>query len=149
VLEARDALGTEALAGGTDAAARHWDPASGGIPNFDPHVQTRSGEWLWVNVSTIVFDPGRVRVSVCRSPSALLKHTTATSASTASCGKGTRFVVALRVASGSATNDPCVPVRRMDIPATAEPAVNRLRGVETGSVPFHERAAFLESREPT
>ena len=61
VLRAQDALGTEALAGGTDAAARHWDPASGGIPNFDLHVRKQSGEQLWVNVSTIVFDNQRTR----------------------------------------------------------------------------------------
>jgi PAS domain S-box-containing protein len=61
VLQARDALGTEALAGGTDAAARQWDPGNGGIPDFDLHVRTQSGEQLWVNVSTIVFDNPRTR----------------------------------------------------------------------------------------
>jgi len=60
VLEARDALGTEALAGGLDATARHWDRSSGGIANFDLDVKTRSGERLWVNVSTIVFDNQRI-----------------------------------------------------------------------------------------
>ena len=35
VLEARDTLGTSALAGGHEAATRHWDGTSGGIPNFD------------------------------------------------------------------------------------------------------------------
>ncbi len=58
VLQAEDALGTEALAGGSDAAARQWDPESG-IPNFDLHVRTRAGDRLWVNVSTIVFDNRR------------------------------------------------------------------------------------------
>jgi PAS domain S-box-containing protein len=59
VLPAEDVLGTEALAGGADAAARHWDPAKGGIPNFDLHVRTRAGQPLRVNVSTIVFDNPR------------------------------------------------------------------------------------------
>jgi PAS domain S-box-containing protein len=59
VFEARDALGTEALAGGLEAAARHWDGKSGGIPNFDLEVRARSGGRIWVNVSTIVFDNRR------------------------------------------------------------------------------------------
>lgn len=61
VLDARDALGTEALAGGLEAATRRWDAASRGIPNFDLEVRTRSGERLWLNVSTIVFDNRRTR----------------------------------------------------------------------------------------
>jgi PAS domain S-box-containing protein len=59
VLEARDALGTRALAGGADVATRRRDGASGGIPNFDLEVRTRSGGRIWVNVSTIVFDNSR------------------------------------------------------------------------------------------
>ncbi|HEU4630999.1 MAG TPA: LuxR C-terminal-related transcriptional regulator [Gemmatimonadaceae bacterium] len=59
VLDARDALGTEALAGGFEAATRHWNGASGGIPNFDLEVRARSGHRIWVNVSTIVFDNRR------------------------------------------------------------------------------------------
>jgi len=59
VFEARDVLGTEALARGRDAASRHWEGASGGIPSFDLEVNTRSGERLWVNVSTVVFDNER------------------------------------------------------------------------------------------
>jgi PAS domain S-box-containing protein len=59
VLEARDALGTQALAGGLEAATRRWDRASGGIANFDLDVRTRSGERIWVSVSTIVFDNER------------------------------------------------------------------------------------------
>ena len=59
VLQAEDVLGTEPLVGGTDAASRHWDPANGGIPNFDLHVRTRAGKRLQVNVSTIVFDNAR------------------------------------------------------------------------------------------
>jgi len=61
VLKAVDVLGTEALAGGTDAAARHWDGENGGIPNFDLHVRTRDGKPIHVNVSTIVFDNSRTR----------------------------------------------------------------------------------------
>ncbi|HJP60280.1 MAG TPA: PAS domain S-box protein [Gemmatimonadaceae bacterium] len=59
VLHGRDGLGTDALAGGLEAATRHWDGASGGIPNFDLDVRLRSGKRLWVNVSTIVFDNHR------------------------------------------------------------------------------------------
>jgi PAS domain S-box-containing protein len=61
VLEARDRLGTDALAGGADAAARQWDADLGGIPAFDLQVQTRHGARLWINVSTIVFDNHRTR----------------------------------------------------------------------------------------
>jgi PAS domain S-box-containing protein len=59
VLGARDALDTDALAGGSEAATRHWGEASSGIPNFDLEVRTRSGDRIWVNVSTIVFDNRR------------------------------------------------------------------------------------------
>jgi PAS domain S-box-containing protein len=59
VLQAQDALGTAALAGGPGAATRHWDASSRGIENFDLEVRTRSGDRLWVNVSTIVFDNPR------------------------------------------------------------------------------------------
>ena len=59
VLGARDALGTDALAGGFEAATRQWGEVSGGPPNFDLEVRTRSGARLWVNVSTIVFDNRR------------------------------------------------------------------------------------------
>ncbi len=59
VLEARDALGTDALAGGHEAMTRRWDATSGGVPNFDMQVRTRSGGRIWVNVSTIVFDNRR------------------------------------------------------------------------------------------
>jgi PAS domain S-box-containing protein len=60
VLEARDTLGTEALAGGAEAATRRWDGRkSSGIANFDLEVQTRSRGRIWVNVSTIVFDNRR------------------------------------------------------------------------------------------
>jgi PAS domain S-box-containing protein len=59
VLGARDALDTDALAGGLEAASRHWGEGSSGIPNFDLEVGTRSGDRIWVNVSTIVFDNQR------------------------------------------------------------------------------------------
>jgi len=59
VLAARDALGTDALAGGLEAATRRWDGRPGGIANFDLEVRARSGERIWVNVSTIVVDNPR------------------------------------------------------------------------------------------
>jgi len=58
VLDARDALGTNALAGGLGAPTRHWD-AQAGIANFDLEVSTRAGTRIWINVSTIVFDNPR------------------------------------------------------------------------------------------
>jgi len=61
VFDARDSLGTEALAGGLEAATRQWDGSGGGIPNFDLEVRTRSGDRIWINVSTIVFDNPRTR----------------------------------------------------------------------------------------
>jgi PAS domain S-box-containing protein len=59
LLQARDALGTDALSGGMEAATPRWDGAEGGIPHFDREVRTRGGEHVWVNVSTIVFDNRR------------------------------------------------------------------------------------------
>lgn len=59
VFEARDTLGTEALAGGLETATRRWDGKSGGIANFDLEVQAKSQGRIWVNVSTIVFDNRR------------------------------------------------------------------------------------------
>jgi PAS domain S-box-containing protein len=59
VLEARDALGTRALAGGFDAPTRHTNGTSRGIGNFDLQVRMRDGCRIWVNVSTIVFDNHR------------------------------------------------------------------------------------------
>ena len=59
VFDAYDALGTEPLAGGLEAASRHWPDAAGGIPSFDLDVRVRSGARLWINVSTIVFDNTR------------------------------------------------------------------------------------------
>jgi PAS domain S-box-containing protein len=60
VLEARDALGTRALAGGFDAPTRHTNGASRGIGNFDLQVRMRDGRRIWVNVSTIIFDNHRM-----------------------------------------------------------------------------------------
>lgn len=59
VFEARDGLGTDALGGGLEAATRRWDGGSGGIANFDLEVRLQSGDRMWVNVSTIVFDNRR------------------------------------------------------------------------------------------
>ena len=61
VLRARDALGTDALAGGLDAATRRWRPGGSAIPSFDLEVYAADGRRLWVNVSTIVFDDTRTR----------------------------------------------------------------------------------------
>jgi hypothetical protein len=44
VLGARDALGTDALAGGLEAATRRWDGRSRGITSFALEVRTRSRE---------------------------------------------------------------------------------------------------------
>jgi PAS domain S-box-containing protein len=59
VFDAYDALGTEPLAGGLEAASRQRLEAPGGIPSFDLDVRVRSGGRLWINVSTIVFDNQR------------------------------------------------------------------------------------------
>jgi PAS domain S-box-containing protein len=59
VLKARDAMGTPALAGGSEAITRNWKETTGGVKNFDLEVQTRSGKRIWVNVSTIVFNNPR------------------------------------------------------------------------------------------
>jgi PAS domain S-box-containing protein len=59
VLSARDALGTKALAGGVDAAARRWDGTAEVIPNFDLEILVPSRGPTWVNVSTVVFDNTR------------------------------------------------------------------------------------------
>ena len=59
VLEAQDALGTRALAGGFDAPTRPHNGTPPGIANFDLEVRVRAGSRIWVNVSTIVFDNHR------------------------------------------------------------------------------------------
>ena len=53
-LEARDALNTPVLAGGSESIARRDGDDDGATPNFDLQVRTRSGARLWVSVSTIV-----------------------------------------------------------------------------------------------
>ena len=59
LLQARDTLGTPPFAGGEEAAARRWDDATGSMPNFDLRVRTRDNRWIWVNVSTIIFENHR------------------------------------------------------------------------------------------
>ena len=57
LLDGLGALGTKVCSGGCSVqrcAAQHAD-----IPDFDLQVRTRSGERLWVNVSTIVFEERR------------------------------------------------------------------------------------------
>jgi PAS domain S-box-containing protein len=61
VLKARDTMGTRALAGGIDACTRSSELDQRCAPNFDLEVETRSGERLWVNVSTISFDNPRTQ----------------------------------------------------------------------------------------
>ena len=58
VLEARDALGTAALAGGSDAATRP-SGAREELATFDLEVVAPNAGRLWINVSTIVFDNPR------------------------------------------------------------------------------------------
>ncbi len=59
VLDARDDLGTAALAGGQSTAARPSKGTGRGIPHFDLEVRAHSGERIWINVSTIVYDDSR------------------------------------------------------------------------------------------
>lgn len=60
ILDARDDLGTRALAGGDGTATRpSRHPAGKGIPHFDLEVRSRSGDRIWINVSTIVYDDPR------------------------------------------------------------------------------------------
>lgn len=55
VFDAHDDLGTNALAGGGDAATRHWDGVSPGVPVFDLQLRTQSGSLIWVRISTIMY----------------------------------------------------------------------------------------------
>ena len=59
VFEARDALGTNALSGGMEAATRHVSGPERNIPHFDLEVRTKIGDRIWINVSTVVFDNHR------------------------------------------------------------------------------------------
>ena len=70
VLDAYDGLGTEPLAGGSQASVRQWDNTDGGIPNFDLDVRTASGSRIWINVSTIIFDNRRTRPPAVCAPRA-------------------------------------------------------------------------------
>ena len=60
LLDARDDLGTQALAGGPAAATRRPGALRGVIPNFDLDVRIASGERIWINVSTIEFNNPRL-----------------------------------------------------------------------------------------
>jgi PAS domain S-box-containing protein len=59
VLQARDTLGTAALAGGAEGAARRADAVHEGTPDFDLQVCTADGRRIWINVSTLDFDNPR------------------------------------------------------------------------------------------
>jgi len=63
VLDGHDALGTQVYIGGCSVhlcAVQRQE-----IPDFDLEVKTRSGQRLWVNVSTLVFDePRRSRLLI-------------------------------------------------------------------------------------
>jgi PAS domain S-box-containing protein len=59
VTEARDTVGTRALAVGSDSATRGTDEPTAGTPNFDLEIRTKSLGRIWVNISTIVFDNRR------------------------------------------------------------------------------------------
>lgn len=59
VLEARDALGTPALAGGSSSATRPSNGAVEEIATFDLEVLGQGRGRIWINVSTIVFDNPR------------------------------------------------------------------------------------------
>jgi PAS domain S-box-containing protein len=59
VFDAFDSLGTEPLVGGAETAVRAPRKSRALIPHFDLDVRTRTGERLWINVSTIVFDNRR------------------------------------------------------------------------------------------
>jgi PAS domain S-box-containing protein len=54
VLDGRDALGTQACTG--KCSVHQCAADKPGVPDFDLEVNTRSGDRLWVNVSTLVFE---------------------------------------------------------------------------------------------
>ena len=58
VTEARELSGTRPPGKGSDSATRE-DGLSGGVPDFDLEVRTKSQGRIWVNISTIVFDNQR------------------------------------------------------------------------------------------
>lgn len=57
VLDGHGALGTQVCIG--DCSVQQCAAKKLGIPDFDLEVKTRSGERLWVNVSTLVFEEPR------------------------------------------------------------------------------------------
>jgi PAS domain S-box-containing protein len=57
VLDGHGALGTQVCVG--DCSVQQCAAQKLGIPDFDLEVKTRSGERLWVNVSTLVFEEPR------------------------------------------------------------------------------------------
>src|SRR5579872_3055103 len=57
VLEGHGALGTQVCIG--DCSVQQCATQKVDIPDFDLEVKTRSGERLWVNVSTLVFEEPR------------------------------------------------------------------------------------------
>ena len=57
VLDGHGALGTEICTG--DCSVQQCAAQKMGIPDFDLEVKTRSGERLWVNLSTLVFEEPR------------------------------------------------------------------------------------------
>jgi PAS domain S-box-containing protein len=59
LLAARDAMGTPALAGGSEASTRNWNGLADGIPNFELEIETRNAVRIWVDVTTIVYDNTR------------------------------------------------------------------------------------------
>lgn len=59
VLQARDGLGTPALAHGSDATVRRIGEARVPIRDFDIEVCTRDGRRIWLNVSTIIVERER------------------------------------------------------------------------------------------
>jgi PAS domain S-box-containing protein len=63
VLDGHDALGTQVCTG--NCSVQRCAAQNLKIPDFDLEVKTRSGERLWVNVSTLMFDePRRNRLLV-------------------------------------------------------------------------------------
>ncbi len=57
VLDGHGALGTQVCIG--DCSVQQCAAQKLGIPDFDLEVKTRSGERLWVNISTLVFEEPR------------------------------------------------------------------------------------------
>ncbi|HWB87138.1 MAG TPA: PAS domain S-box protein [Bryobacteraceae bacterium] len=57
ILDGRGTLGTPACSG--DRSVQHCAAQNCVIPDFDLEVKTKSGERLWVNVSTVLFEDTR------------------------------------------------------------------------------------------